>query len=168
MATQHGQLTIGWIDSYGVKCSTNIPVAYDDTATLSAIMTLANTIVADGIALSEDAVTEVTMRVTLPNPGPLTPTADSNSSEGLLINMNQTTIPYPQEIWFPALIDALLVNGKIDLTNATLVQFVADITTAGVVRGSSKSFYNLVSLRDGGKNSRGLKRQSLKKTKSEA
>lgn len=168
MASVLGQITIGYRDALGVKSSSNIPVVIDDTKTLAAITTDVLTIANAEIALSECAVTEVRFQVVPTNPGPLTPTADSDANEGLLINYNATGTNYPQEIVVPSYIDALLVNGKIDLTNATLIAFTSALTTSVAVKGSNKYLMLLTSVRDAAEVQRKLRRQATKLSRSRA
>lgn len=167
MATLHGIISMGMIDSTGAKASVEgLFVQLDDSATLATIMAAGQAIVAATAALSEDGLQEWTLRIRGSTTGLTTVTPDSDSEEGLGINMNQTGNPYPQEIWIPAMIDALLVNGKIDLTNALLTAWTALLAAANPLRGESKAFNVLTTLRDAAEAFRTLKRQARKKTKS--
>jgi hypothetical protein len=165
MATQHGYITIGFVDSTGVKASTNIPVSLDDTATLAVLQSAATALVAAAAALSECGVTEWRLAIIGSTTGLTTITPDSDANEGLLLNMNQAVIPRPQEYTIPSLIDALLVNGKIDGTNATLLAFTTLLAAANPLRGVSIAWNNITTPRDAAEAFRTLKRQATKKTR---
>lgn len=166
MATQYGYITIGFIDSTGVKASTNIPFKADDTATLATILAAGQAIVAAAAALSEDGVTEVRFTVRGSTTGLTTVTPDSDSNEGLLLNMNQQNNPAPQEYTIPAMIDALLVNDKIDTTNALLLAFTAILAAANPLTAVSEARNIITTPRDAAEAFRKLKRQATKKTRS--
>jgi hypothetical protein len=168
MALVLAYLTIGFVDSEGVPASTNIPIQVDETVVLNTLLVEADLIATAAIALSEDAVTELKFTVVMNNPGPLTPGADSDSQEGLLLNYRVNGSKYPQEIWIPALIDALTVNGKIDLGNAALVHLTSELTTQVDVQGTNKFQFVITTLRDAAESFRKLKRLATKKSRSRA
>lgn len=165
MTTQYGYITIGFIDSTGVKASTNIPVSLDDTATLAVLQAAGQALVAAAAALSEDGVVEWRLSIRGSTTGLTVVGADSDSNEGLLLNMNQANNPAPQEYTIPAMIDALLVNGKIDVTNAFLTAFTGLLAAANPLRAISEARNNITTARDAAEAFRKLKRQATRKTR---
>jgi len=117
-------------------------------------------------ALSEDGVTEVKVTLTLVSLGGTSPVADSDSQEGLLVNFRATGTKYPAEVWIPALIDTLTVNGKIDLSNTDLVDWVAAYTVHAHVFGANKYGQVITLLRDAAESFRKLKRLATSKSRS--
>lgn len=168
MASVFGWLEVGFIDSEQVPASTRVFVLYDDTVTLATLMTQAAAITAAIIGLSEDAVTGVKVVQIPANPGPLTPLADSDSNEGLLQNWRVTGSRYPQEIWIPAHIDSLIVNGVVDLTNTQLLNFEAAYTSQTNISPANEFKILLTTLRDAAESFRKLKRLATKKSRSRA
>jgi hypothetical protein len=168
MANVLGWLQVGYIDAVGVPASTRVFVLYDDTATLATLRTQASAILAAETGLSEDGITDVKMVVNLATPVISSPVADSDSNEGLLMNWRVTGSRYPQEVWVPAHIDSLIVNGKIDLTNTELLNFEAAYTSQANISPANEFGIALTTLRDAAESVRKLKRIATKNTRSRA
>lgn len=165
MSNAFGYISVGFIDSEGVPASTHLPVLSDNTKTLAAIAADVGTIATALAALSEDGLTEVKYTLVVDSTR-TTPTADSDSQEGLLINYNVQNTKYPQEVWVPALIDALTVNGKIDLSNAALLAFTNAYTALTTTFGCNGSSLIITTLRDAAEAFRKLRRLATKKSRS--
>ena len=120
MAGGSGLVSVSLVDDTGVTAAHNIFVYIDDT-----VETLANTIttlqaylpVLD--AVTDAKITKASFTLTIPLPGGLkaAPVADSNVEETFLANFGISGQPYKYGIDVPAVAQAMVTDGKIDLAN---------------------------------------------------
>ena len=151
MATQFGHVSIQYLDALGVTVSSPVYVDIDDTKTVAAALADASTIAQAVDNITDAQITEVKLVIVggMPGAGKSAPVAGSEVERTGLFNFSQTGSPYKYGVDIPAMAEAKIVNGKIDLTNSDITNFVTVLTTAGaVLTAVSTAIKTLVRLKD--------------------
>ncbi len=120
MPGQNGMLSVQLTDDSGVTASHNIFLYVDDDAqAISTIVTTVQSYLAVLDAVTDAKITGAgfTLNVDLPAGLKATAVADSNVEETFLANFSQEGFVYKYGIDVPAASQAMITNGKIDLSN---------------------------------------------------
>jgi hypothetical protein len=135
MATQFGQVSVQLLDALGVTVSMPLYIDVDDTKTIAQLITDATAAGTQVDSVSDSQVTKITVSLNAPLAGGLktTPNATAENERTGLLNFRQTGSPYKFGVDIPAIAEATLVNGKIDLSNAQIAAFITFLTTAHTV-----------------------------------
>lgn len=126
-----GQFSYRIKDAEGVIANKETYAVFDDTKTFANIQAYSDAYAAVLDPLTEGEIIQATFRVVLTTTGlKSAPVADSDNQETLLLSFIQSGSFYKWGDDTPAEIDAVIVNGRVDLTNATLVAYTAFMTSA--------------------------------------
>jgi len=128
-----------------------IPVNADDTKTLAAIVgdVLALQIAVDGISDSEIVGSSINLTTGFSTAIKTTPATTAENERTGLFNFSQTGTPYKFGLDVPSIAEATITNGKIDLSNSSILAFKAAILTAGAaLTVVSTAIHSLVALLD--------------------
>lgn len=139
------------LDSLGVVTTQDIFLEVPDTTTLATLTTQVQAYQAllDGITGS--ALKKTFARIEIPLAGGVkgSAVAGSANEETMLANFSQTGSTYKNGIDVPAVASQLIVNGKIDLSNAGLQAWITWLTSAhSGIQAVSKFVLTLVALVD--------------------
>jgi hypothetical protein len=167
MANVSVRMSFSFEDLIGVPASLILFGTAVDTVTAAQLKTdlisMENALHAisdDGIVSSEIAI--------LFDPGTdKIPGSDSVSEQGLNLNFNQTVVSYAYGVWIPSVKDALIVDGKVDLTASEITDFTT-IMADGLAHVSMLSNYqnDVETLRNAAESFRKLRRRASKVTRS--
>jgi len=151
MATVPGQLSVKIKDALGVETSMSTLHDVTTTDTVADLQTWAAAYLPKLDAITDGQITAATIAVTLTLPGSLkdAPAAHSEVEKTGLFNFGQTGLPYKYGIDVPAISDNVIVNGKIDLTNSDITDWISLLTTlTNGIQAISKAFVVLTGLLD--------------------
>jgi hypothetical protein len=167
MAQVGAIISYSFVDQIHVPASTPFYVLVDDTQTVADVMTKLQADIALVAGITDDGIASVKLELEANVSAYLTPAADSESEQGLLINLNQANSIYAQPEWIPALKDSLVVGGKVVITAGGPIDLLLAQLTAlgGVYEYVSKYKNRIFSLRDAAQSFRKLRRRSEKITK---
>src|SRR5258708_32823818 len=130
-------LSVELLDALGVTVSMDTFYEVPDNTTLADLNTYLAAYLPKLDAITDSKITAATFkpRGTLPGGLKASPDEDAENERTGLFNFSQSAVPYKNGIDVPGISDALIVNGKIDLT-ATAVSCWGSIiptTTHGLV-----------------------------------
>lgn len=131
MATVLGSFSSRIKDSEGVTVAKELYFTFDDTHTMADITAFSNAYLAVLDPLTEGEIVQQVFRIQLGFSGlKSAPLADSDVQETLLTSyvQNGSFSHWGDDV--PAEIDAVIVNGRVDLTNAVLVAYSGFLTAA--------------------------------------
>jgi hypothetical protein len=148
-------------DAEGIIVSKEFFASAEDTVTIANVQAFSDAYTALLDTLTEGEIIQATVRVILTLTGLKgAPVADSDVQETLLTSYIQsgTFSKWGDDI--PAEIDALIVNGRVDLTNALLVAYAAFLVAAhSGFTPASRYGHPLVALYSGTETFRTLRKQ---------
>src|SRR5260221_14447787 len=132
-------LSVELLDALGVTVSMDTFYEVPDTTTLADLNTYLAAYLPKLDAITHSKITAATFkpRGTLPGGLKASPDEDAENERTGLFNFSQSAGPYKNGIDVPGISDALIVNGKIDLT-ATAGNYwvrIHQTTTQGLVKG---------------------------------
>jgi hypothetical protein len=131
MASVLGLFSTRVIDAEGITVAKELPFTFDDSATLANIKAFSDAYLAVLDPMTEGAITQQVFRIVLSTSGLKgAPIADSDVQETLLTSYIQNGVFSKWGDDIPAYIDAINVNGRINLANATLVSYAGFLTAA--------------------------------------
>lgn len=151
MATRFGHVSLQLLDKLGVTVSTPIYIDIDDTKTVAALLGDAQALAGAVDAVTDSQITEVRVSIVgpLPGAGKSSPASTAENERTGLFNFSQTGSPYKYAVAIPAIKEAAIVNGKIDLSNTDVANLITVLTTAGtVITAVSTAIKTLVALID--------------------
>ena len=129
-------LTCEVIDALGVTTSHTIFINPPAATTITQLQTFANDYAGVLDSIIDGQITALTAKITLTLPGTIktSPVAGSEVERTGLFNMSQSGSKYKQGVDVPTLAAAVIVNGKIDLTNAQVLAYLAflEAVTVGI------------------------------------
>jgi|SRR5215471_3690055 len=129
--SEFGHLSIRLTDALGVTVSMPVYIALDPSKTLSAIEADLNSVIAAVEATTDSFIEGATLNVevSIVRTGFKTsPNATAENERTGLFNFKQTGSPYKNGVDLPAIQDALITGGKIDLTAAAITALVNALT----------------------------------------
>ena len=132
MATQFGRLAIRLEDDDQERTGQVIYINIDDTATLAAIITNAQTALGDLDNITDSAVRGFEIAVRLPFAGlglKASPTAGAENERTGLINWEVLTSPYSFGQDIAAFLNAAFIGNKIDFANGNVSAWTTLMTT---------------------------------------
>jgi len=130
VATALGRWSYRLKDAEGIVTNKVVYATFDDSKTMANIQTESNAITAVLDPLTECEIVNAEFSIVLTISGAKgAPVADSDVQETLLTSYVQNGSFYKWGDDVPAYIDAINVNGRIDLTNATLVAWSTFLTS---------------------------------------
>ncbi len=124
-------LSVELLDALGVTVSMDTFYEVPDTTTLADLNTYLAAYLPKLDAITDSKITAATFkpRGTLPGGLKASPDEDAENERTGLFNFSQSAVPYKNGIDVPGISDALIVNGKIDLTATAVTDWVSIITT---------------------------------------
>jgi len=144
LATVYAEISASLVDEINVPASYLEWVDFDDATTLSQVLIDMNTYLGHlhdtSAAMIEAAHVRLILDVSTHQAG--APEAGSRVEQTGLFNFNQTGAPYKFGLDLPAIDPALLVGGRIDLTN-TVVQDWINMHIDGLTYTNFTSKYRL-------------------------
>jgi len=151
MANIQGMLSYRIRDDSSVVANKSIFFIFADTVTLAGVQAFANAYAALLDAITEGVIVKQVFRAILPTSGLKdTPVADSDVEETLLTSYEQATSPYTWGDDVPAIIQAAIVNGRVDLTNADVAAYTAFLVAAhSGIANTSSDYIDLIALDSG-------------------
>jgi hypothetical protein len=151
MATVTALATAEILDALGVTVSFPIYVEFADTTTLATLNTWAAAYLDALDPIIDGQITSFTLKPALTLPGGLksAPVATAEAERNGVFNFSQATVKYRDGLAVPTIADAVIANGKIDLTLTAITTFISFITTVtNGVTITSKFLYALQGLVD--------------------
>lgn len=159
-------------DEVGTKANLPVYVEVPDTVTVATLRGFSQTIAIDADAISGGKVIEIRNTLSIPQPVSgikANPVAGSRVEQTGLFNFSQLGSKYRWPIDVPAIADTKLIKGRIDLTDADIIAFIAAMsTTASLIVPSSKWALALEGLLDAALTFRKHRKQLIKETFEEA
>lgn len=146
MATQFAIVSWNIFDDLGVSVPYDQFVSLDDSKTLAAILTEVDSLAALVDPITDGASLQGHLTVRFPSTNfKIVPNTGKAVDTTGLFTFNQANTVYKASLDVPAIADAVITNGKIDLTNADVAAYVDWFASAhNGVRGVSK-FGNIFS-----------------------
>lgn len=151
MATIPGRLSVKVLDALGVEASMTTWHDVTTTDTVADLNTWAAAYLPDLDAITDGQITSAELALSLTLPGGIkgAPVAHSEVEKGGLFNFAQTGLPFKYGVLVPAISDSVIVDGKIDLTNADVTTWISTLTTlTNGIQAISKAFVALGALLD--------------------
>jgi hypothetical protein len=131
MATLLGALSYRLKDAEGIIYNHDVFFTFADSAALTAVEAFAAAYAGVLDGLTECQIIKQTLRVVLGTSGlKSAPVADSDGQETLLLNFALATSFYSYGDDIPGELDAVIVNGRVDLTNTALAAYTTFMTAA--------------------------------------
>jgi len=167
LATALGRWSYRIKDAEGIVSNHVFYATFDDSKTMANIQTESNAFAAVLDPMTEGEIVNAEFSIVLTLTGLKgAPVADSDIQETLLSSFVQSGSFYKWGDDIPAYIDAINVNGRIDLTNATYVTYVTFMTTAtGGFTPAGRMVNALVALSSGVETFRTKRKQLNAKSK---
>lgn len=133
MATVFGHASVQFLDKLGVTVSSPYYLNIDDTKTLAAISTEVASLISSLDAISDSQITGANLQVEITLPGGLksAPADTAENERTALFNFSQSGSPYRFGVDVPAIADSKIANGKVDLTDTNIQDFITLLKTAG-------------------------------------
>ena len=133
MAIVQGNVSVRFLDAYGIPGASTFFITADDTKTIAQLLTDVNSLASATEALSQ--ANEYRTQVTIVSDPGTTPIRGAGDIEkGGLFNFSNVTDDYKTGILVPDINPAVLNGaGLIDLTNADVTTFITFLTTAHTV-----------------------------------
>lgn len=148
MGMVDGLLCITWLDGYRIPGSWSTNIQVDDTKTVAQLIADAGTGggLTDALSQGHMIRTEVRLFQAIENDTP----GAGDIEKGGLFNFNDAASPYADGNFIPDINPAILTaGGLIDLTNATVTDWITWMTTAHTaITVLTKGLRALTSLRD--------------------
>jgi hypothetical protein len=131
MANIPALLSVELLDALGVTVSMDTFYEVPDTTTLADLNTYLAAYLPKLDAITDSKIVGATFkpRGTLPGGLKASPDEDAENERTGLFNFSQANVPYKNGIDIPAISDAVITNGKIDLTATAVTDWVSIITT---------------------------------------
>lgn len=151
LATRHGHISMDLLDDNGNTNSSIIYCRFDDSQTLATAISEAQIIAGNYDPISDSQITGLHLVLDPPLPGGIksSPAATAENNRTAVFNLSQSSTPYKFPVEVLSFADALLVGGRVDLSDADVIAFLAGLTAAGTaLTPESTSFYTLVALID--------------------
>lgn len=165
MAIIHGLVSVSFVDALGVPASTSVNFVGDSTDTAADMITAATTIATLLNGISDDAITGVTL--TLDTTVTHAITAGAETNEGVNIAMETSAPTRDWSLWVPAIKDALIVDGKINIASGAIFNFAGELVTpTGVLTWETPYLNAYTALESAAEAFRKLRGIASKKTKS--
>lgn len=129
--SEFGHISIELLDNLGVTVSAVLYVEIDPTKTVDQLITdaLAIALQMDGVTDSQIVNTVIKVVAGAPPTGKSTPASTAENERTGLFNYAQSGSTFKFGIDIPAIIEAAIVSGKIDLTNTAVAAFVSAVVT---------------------------------------
>jgi hypothetical protein len=136
------------VDTYGISATTDAFVTIDDTKTVAQLITDVGAWALLTQELSQGKLDQY--RITVIGTPVSPPAAAGDVEKGALFNFNNASDPYAQGYWIPDVKPSVLnASGLVDLSNTTVIDFVAFMTTAHtVITVVTKGVRALTTLKD--------------------
>lgn len=151
VATKHGHVSYDLLDDNGNTNSQIIYCRLDDTQTIATALTEAGLLAQNIDPITDSQITGIHLSVDAAIPGGMksSPAATAENNRTAVFNLSQSSTPYKFPVEVLSFADALLVGGRVDLSDADVLAFIAGLTAAGTaLTPESTSFYTLVALID--------------------
>lgn len=125
-------VSVSIVDELGTKSSSSQYVLVDPTAPLASLAATAQAYATALDAIISGTITETRATLLPGNPAGLkaTPGVGSRVENGAVVNFQDALSPRKYGTLIPSIAEAVIKNGKLDLTNAAVQAFVVLITTA--------------------------------------
>jgi len=148
MATKNGTMSVRVVDAYGIDATEDVQITIDDTKTVAQLMTDVGSWALLYQEMSQGGVSDYWVRVIGQPVSPVTPAGDIE--KGALFNFNNAADTYATGIQVVDVNPSILNgSGLIDLTNTTVEDFIAFVTTAHTaITIVTKGVRALTALRD--------------------
>jgi hypothetical protein len=132
MATVQALVSTQVTDALGVTATVDQFVTFPDTLTAADLQTWSNAYILklDPITDGQITLQKISLVMALPGSGIKTsPNATAEVERTGLLNMSQTGSRYKFGVDIPAIAEAVISNGKINLTNSDVQAFIGIMTT---------------------------------------
>lgn len=133
MATQQGNVSVRFLDAYGISGSSNFFIEIDDTKTIAQLLTDVGDLATATEALSQANEYKTTVTI-VQDPGTTPIRGAGDIEKGALFNFSNATDAYVQGYQIPDVNPAILNGaGLVDLTNTSVTDWITFLTTAHTV-----------------------------------
>jgi len=132
MASLKSHISVKILDDLGVTASAPYYITVDDTQTVASINVLIQDIITDLDAITDGQILSVSLDVDVPLPTVKTaPVTGAEVERGGLFNWSQANVKYKFGILVPAFKKSLIVDGKINLSDAAVIAWNDLMSTIG-------------------------------------